>query len=44
MAGALPADSVYGADGYRRVTPDRLLAAGLPSVVDVDLATADGTP
>jgi O-antigen ligase len=44
MAGALPGDSVYGADGYRRVTPDRLLAAGLPSVVDVDLATADGTP
>jgi len=44
MAGAMPVDSVYGADGYRRITPDRLLAAGLPSVVDVDLAAADGPP
>ena len=44
MAGALRADHVYGADGYRRVTPDRLLAAGLPYVVDVDLAATDGPP
>jgi O-antigen ligase len=41
---ALPVDHVYGADGYRRVTPDRLLAAGLPTVVDVDLARTDGPP
>jgi hypothetical protein len=44
MSSALPVDNVYGADGYRRITPDRLLAAGLPSVVDVDLAAADGPP
>jgi hypothetical protein len=44
MDGALPVDYVYGADGYRRITPDRLLAAGLPTVVDVDLAAADGPP
>ena len=42
-AGASIPDSIYGAIGYRRGTPDTLQAPGLPTVVEFDLAQADGS-